>query len=328
LISNGLDSIFTQNLNGTQDFKIIFSKQTINGYTVYNASVKINVITYSSNGNVYSSGSKQRSSLSVGRYIDSSETAWYLTRQHAMFALWMVLMMNSEKHEETVEDKFLPHSDICIISPNRPYPFDIRYQSESKEVLPLCCMLKSGNEIVALDCGRIRFDEFLRWRHIDRGDGTAVDQLTHYYDESTRRWEQIHPERKNAYSLMADQHSIPPTVIGNASRNLLVKIPRNTKEVSTDKQGFVHAVVGSTDSKRTDNYWYYKKSKFRSSKEVDFFKQLVEEYEGDVVQAEFEFKRRLKERNNATNKSKKRGVANGKKKSSISKGLGKKRKKK
>lgn len=317
-----------QNLDGNQDFRIIFSDQVINGYTVHNASTKINEITYNSNDNVYSSGSKQRSSLSVGRFIDISKTAWYLTRQHALFALWMVLMMKSEKHERTVEDKFLPQSDICIISPNRPYPFDIRYQSVSKEVLPLCCMLKSGNDIVALDCGSIRFDDLLKWRHVDRGNGTTVDQLTHYYDESTRQWEQIQPERKNAYSLMADQHSIAPTVIGNVSRNLLIKIPRNTKEVSTDKQGFVRAVVSNTDGTRTDNYWYYKKSKFRSSREVDFFKQLIEEYEGDVDQAELEFKSRLRERNNATNKSKKRGVAKGKKKYSISKGLGKKRRKK
>lgn len=235
-------------------------------------------------------------SLSVGQHIDGNGVAWYLTKRHAQFALWMVIMMT---HEGGIEDKFLSHSDVCIIKPSKKYAFDIKSHDSTKEALPICCMLRSGNEIVALDCGIIKFNELSKWRYIDTGNGETVDQLTHYYNETSGRWEEIGLMRKIAYSLMANVNTIAPTIIGKASRNVLINIPRNTKEVSRDKQGYLTAIVSNDKGTRTDKYWFYKNTKFRSSKEVELFKELINEFDGDVDQAELQFKERLKKRNEA-----------------------------
>ena len=271
----------------------------INGYQLYNFSVNIGNTLFSSNDKVFSSGSKRKStqmSLTVGRHIDRDGTAWYLTKRHAQFALWMVIMM---AHEGAIEEKFLPHSDVCVIIPSKKYAFDIQSHDSTKEALPICCMLRSGNEIVALDCGIIRFNELFKWRYIDTGNGNTVDQLTHYYNETSGKWEEIELMRKRAYNLMAQNNTIAPTIIGKASRNVLINIPRNTKEVSRDKHGYLTAIVSNNDGTRRDKYWFYKNSKFRSSKEVEFFKEMILEFDGDVDQAERQFKERLKHRNEA-----------------------------
>jgi hypothetical protein len=211
----------------------------------------------------------------------------------------MVIMMKSPMREKHIEEMFLPHSEICIISPNKKYAFDISDHGACTEALPLCCMLMSGNEIVALDCGILRFNELYKWRYIDTGNGNTVDQLTHHYNELTRQWEEINTKRQIAYSLMAKDHGIAPTIIGKASRNVYVTIPRNTEKVCTDKHGYVTAVVPNAAGSRRDKYWFYKNSKFRSSKEVDLFKELIKEYDGDANKAELHFKDILKKRNEA-----------------------------
>lgn len=218
----------------------------------------------------------------------NNEQIWYLTKTHAKFALWMVLMMqNAFGGVKVIEEKFLPLSDFCVITSCDRHAMDVNDHDLFTKALPICCILRSGNDVVALDCGLLRFNELCSQRYIDGKGSVPTDRLKQYYNERNAQWEDLPKKRQVLYSLMLEERNAVVTFIGNARRSVFFNTPNNTEQLKEDTEGWIEATVSDESGNRRDKYWYSPvlKHRFRSTKEVSAFKECLSTCKGNEVLA-------------------------------------------
>ena len=289
---------------------------------MYNCSVTVRNTLYTSSDDAFESqsNSKNKTNLSVGRYTNKEGETWYLSVAHARFALWLVLIHKGFGGIKAIEDKFIPNSDFCIVTSGERSAMDVNDNDLSMQRLPICCIMRSGNYVVALDCGLLRFNELINQRYIDRYDETPADRLKHFYNERSGQWEDLPSKRQVFYEMLLEHRKMLITFFGHARRSVYFCLPRNTKQLKEDKDGWMTIVVTDDSNKREDKYWYSPvlKRKFRSLNEVNIFKECLANYRNNeflaakVFTLMLEDKRKKKAQQHATMtlaKTSKRGAS-------------------
>ena len=224
--------------------------------------------------------------FSIGKYSGEGGS-WYFTNTHAQFALWMVVMKRF--HTRKVEERFLNPYDFCVIKPNHEYDMDVNDHDDELKALPLCGLIRSGNDLVAWDCGFLRFNELRKVSRIcstnDSNVHTTIDRLKQYYNATSKTWEPLHGKRRLLYELMGARRDVEvTTLIGEVSRAHQITPPPNTKSIDFKADNWGVAVVGCKEGGRTDNHYYSPvyKYHFRSVVEVDLFKKCLAECESTL----------------------------------------------
>ena len=239
----------------------------------------------------------------MGRYINENGETWYLSVAHARFALWLVLIHKGFGGIKAIEEKFIPNSDFCIVTSGERSAMDVNDHDLSMQRLPICCIMRSGNHVVALDCGLLRFNELINQRYIDRDDETPADRLKHFYNERSGQWMNLPPKRQVFYEMLLEHRTNLITFFGHARRSVYFCLPRNTQQLKEDEDGWMTIVVTDDSNNRKDKYWYSPvlKRKFRSLIEVNMFKECLASAKGNEILAEYLFTRKseVKKKNKA-----------------------------
>ena len=242
---------------------------------------------------VYRTGPNKRSlsPLKVGM-VSTPVGPFYDTTTHAKFALLMSVLYSRDP--TSIESSFLYKQDYVQIIPRERWAFDIHNgPNVERTIQPIACFLRSGSHIVCLDMEYLRLLDFERESKFaeptQSGNGNEFilrDRTKQYFCDVTKQWTTLPPPKLKYFEMKLpkqnNHHSDAVNYIALADFGAIVQLPRNTTrtELCVDFPQWIK--VTSMSGNRKVEYWYSprRKYKLRSRREVEFFINLLSEYEG------------------------------------------------
>lgn len=227
-------------------------------------------ITFESCDGVFRKSEKARSRepFSIG-LVDGE---YYETKIHAQLALLMVLMRtslgkNDKKYALHVEERFLNRGDIFMLTPSKQYTFklDDENNGNKKEASPLCCFIRTAEEIVITNVEQLRFESFFCIDKVETRSSEVSKPPLVASCKEMEKWIKM-KQRKQVVAQHLGARSTSKSF--SAGSRGQIKLLANNWLQKTEPR---------SNGRASDSYWFSPKMqyRFRSTKEVECFKKCL-----------------------------------------------------